>query len=198
MSRRGQILVFLLLFLGLWFALTRRHARRSEEPQSAVSSLSNQPIVFSPSTNPTPTRPDSPLGTKLLLGYGDASFPPEHDLTLMSHLMENSLLLAKSSANRPLSANEDWADFFRGKNAAHEHFLPHEHPVLNGKGQLIDRWGTPLFFHALGGSRYELRSAGPDRKLWTTDDIHRNSDGTFRHGADLNPPALYSSGMQDK
>ena len=193
--RRFKILLFLflLLFLGLWFALTRRHVKSAEEPQSAGShsSLSNQPIVFSPSTNPSPSRPDTPLGTKLLLGYADASFPPEHDLTLMSHLMENSLLLAKSAANRSLSANEDWADFLRGKNAAHERFLPDEHPALNAKGQLIDRWGTLLFFHALGGSRFEIRSAGPDRKLWTADDIHRNSDGTFRHGADLNPTALY-------
>ena len=203
MSRRGQILLFLflLLFLGLWFAFTRLHAPKAEKSQSVVSFFSNQPntpIVFSPSTNPSPSQPNAPLGSKLLLGYGDNSFPPEHDLTLMSHLMENSLLLAKSAANRPLSANEDWADFLRGKNAAHERFLPDEHPALNAKGQLIDRWGTPLFFHALGGGRYEIRSAGPDRKLWTADDMHRNSDGTFRHGGELNPPALFSSGSPER
>jgi len=105
--------------------------------------------------------------------------------------MDNSRLLLKSAADRPLSANEDWADFFRGKNSAHERFLPDQHIALNSKGQLIDRWGTPLFFHALGGGRFEIRSAGPDRKLWTDDDIHRNSNGSFRHGTDLNPPGLY-------
>ena len=97
----------------------------------------------------------------------------------MSRLMENSLLLLKSAANRPLSANEDWADLFRGKNAAQEEFLPAQHVALNDKGQLIDRWQTPLFFHALGGGRYEIRSAGPDKAMWTTDDIQRNSNGTF-------------------
>jgi hypothetical protein len=109
----------------------------------------------------------------------------------MSHLMDNSLLLLKSAANRPLSANEDWADLLRGKNSAHERFLPDQHIALNSKGQLIDRWGTPLFFHALGGGRFEIRSAGPDRKLWTDDDNHRNSNGAFRHGTNLNPPGLY-------
>lgn len=195
--RRFKILLFLflLLFLGLWFISNRRH-ETTPEARTALPSQPSASIVLSPSTNPSPTQPDSPLGSKLLLGYADSSFPPEHDLTLMSHLMDNSLLLAKSAANRPLSANEDWAGFFRGKNAAHERFLPDEHPALNPRGQLIDRWGTPLFFHALGGGRYELRSAGADRKLWTSDDIHRNSDGTFRHGGDLNPPALFSAENQ--
>jgi hypothetical protein len=194
MSRRAQLVLVLVLVLVLGFWLVSIRQRTAPEKKQLSPNQPTAPVVLSPSTNPTPIRPDAPLGSKVLLGYASSSFPPEHDLTLMSHLMENSLLLAKSAANRPLSANEDWADFLRGKNAAHERFLPDEHPALNAKGQLIDRWGVPLFFHALGGNRYEIRSAGPDKKLWTADDIHRNSDGTFRHGADLNPPALYSAG----
>ena len=120
-----------------------------------------------------------PLGETILRGYADTNLPPENDLTLMSRLMENSLLLLKSAANRPLSANEDWADLLRGKNGAREEFLPAQHVALNDKGQLIDRWQTPLFFHALGGGRYEIRSAGLDKKMWTADDIQRNSNGTF-------------------
>jgi hypothetical protein len=119
------------------------------------------------------------LGVTILRGYADTNLPPENDLTLMSRLMENSLLLLKSAANRPLSANEDWADLFRGKNGAREEFLPAQHVALNDKGQLIDRWQTPLFFHALGGGRYEIRSAGPDKTMWTADDLQRNSNGTF-------------------
>ncbi len=108
--------------------------------------------------------------------------------------MQNSLLLLKSTANRPLSANEDWAAFFRGANSARERFLPDRHPALNAAGQLVDRWGTPLFFHALGAGRYEIRSAGPDRLLWTDDDLHRGADGSFRRGADLNPESLWNPG----
>jgi hypothetical protein len=126
----------------------------------------------------------------ILRDYAKTNLPPQNDLTLMSHLMGNALLLLKSAANRPLSANEDWADFLKGQNSAHERFLSDNHTVLNQKGQLIDRWGTPLFFHALGNGRYEIRSAGPDKTMWTSDDIHRNADGSFRHSADLNPQAL--------
>jgi hypothetical protein len=41
---------------------------------------------------------------------------------------------------------------------------------LNGKGELIDRWGTPYFFHQVSKSQMEVRSAGPDRVMWTDDD----------------------------
>ena len=201
MSRRSQfvLVLILLLVLGFWFVLinqkyhTARESAEKDVPLQSPPQGAPTAVHLSPSTNPTPSQLGVPLGARLLLGYSNPSLPAENDLTLMSHLVENSLLLAKSAANRPLSANEDWADFLRGKNSARERFLPDEHPALNAKGQLIDRWGTPLFFHAVGGSRYEIRSAGPDRKLWTDDDIHRNSDGAFRHGADLNPAALYSA-----
>ena len=130
------------------------------------------------------------LGETVLREYASSNLPPENDLTLMARLMENSLLLLKSAGNRPLSANADWADLLRGRNAAREEFLPARHHALNASGQLVDRWGTPLFFHALGGGRYEIRSAGADKRLWTDDDLHRNADGTFRSGVELNPPSL--------
>lgn len=41
---------------------------------------------------------------------------------------------------------------------------------LNGKGELCDRWGTPYFFHQMSKLEMEVRSAGPDRKMWTDDD----------------------------
>ena len=138
------------------------------------------------------------LGETILRDYANTNLPPENDLTLLSRLMENSLLLLKSAANRPLSANEDWASLLRGQNAARERFLPDQHAALGDGGKLVDRWGTPLFFHALGGGRYELRSAGPDKKLWTADDLHRNADGSFRRGAALNGPSLMEAATRER
>src|SRR5206468_2040302 len=133
----------------------------------------------------TPGQPALLLGEKILRDYAKANLPPENDLTLMAHLLDNFTLLVKSAASRPLSANEDWAAALRGQNPAHERFLPDHHIALSADGKLVDRWGTPLFFHALGGGRFEIRSAGPDQKLWTPDDLHRNADGSFRRGAEL-------------
>jgi len=42
---------------------------------------------------------------------------------------------------------------------------------INAKGELVDYWGTPFFFHQLSGTQMEIHSAGPDRQMWTGDDI---------------------------
>ena len=148
--------------------------------------IPSTPGIISTSTNPTAPL----LGETILRGYATTASTPENDLTLMAHLMDNFSLLVKSSANLPMSVNEDWAAAFRGLNPAHERFLPGQHAALNAQGQLVDRWQTPLFFHALGHRRFEIRSAGPDKKMWTDDDLHRNADGSFRRGTKLNPPSL--------
>lgn len=51
--------------------------------------------------------------------------------------------------------------------------FPSDHPSLDATGQLLDRWGTPYFFHALSGTKMEIFSAGPDREFNTSDDIQR-------------------------
>jgi hypothetical protein len=70
-------------------------------------------------------------------------------------------------------------------------FLPAHHPVFNEQGQLVDRWGTPLFFHATARDRLDIRSAGPDKSLWTEDDLHRKHDGSFLRGEKLNSASLF-------
>jgi hypothetical protein len=178
-----KMVTILLLFpvlLVLVFVLGRmkwKFSQPTSQPASAEPVATNALIVATPAA--TVGHTNVLLGETILRGYADTNLPPENDLTLLSRLMENSLLLLKSAANRPLSVNEDWADLFRGKNGAREEFLPAQHVALNDQGQLIDRWRTPLFFHALGGGRYEIRSAGPDGKLWTEDDLQRNANGTF-------------------
>jgi hypothetical protein len=190
-KRSIPILLVLVLLLGI------RTLKNRSTPRSETLSVANSPEIqiteASSGSRQPPNQSPRLIGEVILRDYANTNLPPQNDLTVMSHLMQNSLLLLKSAANRPLSANEDWADFFTGKNAAHERFFSDNHPALNAKGQLIDRWGTPLFFHALGGGRYEIRSAGPDKVMWTSDDVHRNADGSFRRGPDLNPQALFGS-----
>jgi hypothetical protein len=187
------LLALPLVVVGLLFSQMRwKFSRPVGEPGAIAEVVAKDAVVTAVST-PTmvpPAPSGALLGETILRDYGRPNLPPQNDLTLMSRLMENSLLLLKSAGNRPLSANEDWAGLLRGQNAARERFLPDQSVALNADGKLVDRWGTPLFFHALGRGRYELRSGGPDKKLWTADDIHRNADGSFRRGADLNPESL--------
>lgn len=183
MKRLMLGLLFLPVLLVLVFLLTQMRWKWSKPivrtGAASESIASNAVAVTQPASSVNPTGNNELLGVTILRGYADTNLPPENDLTLMARLMDNSLLLLKSAAHRPLSANEDWADLYRGKNGAREEFLPPRHVALNDKGQLIDRWKTPLFFHALGSGRYEIRSAGPDQTMWTADDIQRNSNGTF-------------------
>jgi hypothetical protein len=153
-------------------------------------------VVHSP-TMPS-SKPAPLLGETILQDYANPKLPPENDLTLIARLMDNFTLLVKSAADRPLSANEDWAAALRGLNPAHERFLPDQSRALNAQGQLVDRWGSPLFFHALGERRFELRSAGPDKTMWTADDLHRNADGSFRRGAELAAPSLLDAATRGK
>jgi hypothetical protein len=195
-SSRSSTLVLSLALLGVtllvWFWLRPETAAKpsSETATPSAAPSSSAPVAtasLTPSTAGEPPEGTPPplVGESILRGYASPASTPENDLTLMSRLMDNFTLLVKDAADRPLSANEDWAAAFRGVNPAHERFLPDQHVALNPLGQLVDRWNTPLFFHALGNRRHEIRSAGPDGKLWTADDLHRNADGTFRKGANV-------------
>ena len=42
------------------------------------------------------------------------------------------------------------------------------------KGQLVDRWGTAYWFHPNSSYQMEIRSAGPDKNLFTADDVVKN------------------------
>src|SRR6185295_1517698 len=104
------------------------------------------------------------------------------DLTWMSRLLQNVRMLVKGDDPLPLGSNEELAAALQGKNALHEVFLRANHRALNSRGQIVDRWGTPLFFHAQSADQIEIRSAGPDRELWPAEDVQRNVNGTFSRG----------------
>lgn len=129
-------------------------------------------------------RPPLP-GELILRDYGSASVRPENDLTMVAMALGNLTLLIKGPEPFRLGSNEEFAAALRGKNHAQLRFLPDDHRAFNAKGQIVDRWDTPLFFHALGHDKIDIRSAGPDRVMWTDDDIQRRYDGQFLKGKDL-------------
>lgn len=48
--------------------------------------------------------------------------------------------------------------------------FPRNSPAIRN-GQLVDRWGTPYWFHPESATKMEIRSAGPDKEMFTPDDI---------------------------
>jgi hypothetical protein len=72
----------------------------------------------------------------------------------------------------PVGNNQEITAQLSGKNPKHIDFLSEDAGLrVDGDGELVDPWGTPFFFHQISGSDTEIRSAGPDKIMWTADDI---------------------------
>jgi hypothetical protein len=71
----------------------------------------------------------------------------------------------------PVGTNQEITKALNGGNPRHVEFLGPDGNRINDNGELVDAWGTPYFFHQLSGQVMEIRSAGPDKRMWTGDDL---------------------------
>jgi hypothetical protein len=72
----------------------------------------------------------------------------------------------------PVGLNSEISSQLNGDNPKQANFIRPEGGMrLDDQAELVDPWGTPYFFHQLSGTEMEIRSAGPDRILWTADDL---------------------------
>ncbi len=92
------------------------------------------------------------------------------DLRLVSDVIETFRTNFLQAGN-PVGSNADITAALVGKNKLRVAFIPPKHPAINQSGEICDRWGTPFFFHAESATKMEIRSAGPDRKMWNEDDV---------------------------
>jgi hypothetical protein len=176
-KHRSSIALGLLVLFGIAYLSSERLARRKQN-------------TAEPPALPSKTAQASSgtlIGESILKDYAKTGSEPKNDLTWMHRAIGNFSLLVKGENPLPLGSNEEIAAALRGKNRAQLRFLPDDSPVFNPSGQIIDRWGSPLFFHATSRDRLDIRSAGPDREMWTADDLHRKHDGTTLAGAALPP-----------
>lgn len=67
--------------------------------------------------------------------------------------------------------NRQLVNALLGANKEKLPFIPLDHSRLNAQGEIADAWGTPFFFHQFSRTSIEVRSAGPDRLLYTDDDL---------------------------
>jgi len=175
-----KILLPLLLFLiavSSWF-LVKRDFQKKED-------LVKDPILVDKSTNAADRNDRSSIGVEILKDYGSESSSLREDIKSVSHLLENFDIILKGNGEVPLGSNGDFVDALRGKNPKKIKMLKDGLPFISGDGEFLDRFGTSLFFHVEGQDEVELRSAGPDRELWTDDDEHLSSDGSFLNGEEL-------------
>ncbi len=113
---------------------------------------STAPAGSSPASSVEPTRPTT-LATEL-----------EHVRTIVR---DYRLMFLQN----PIGSNAEITKVLAGKNPKKVNFLAGEESHISAEGELLDRWGTPYFFHQISGTEMEIRSAGPDKRLWTEDDV---------------------------
>lgn len=126
------------------------------------------PIPESLSPPPPPTS-FSPLASRL----NDTANSPEQDLEILHSLIQEFIEIVKEPNRPPLGLNEDVVKALTGQNRMQLATIPTNHPAISSNGQLTDRWGSPYFIHPRSADAFEVRSAGPDKTLFTTDDITR-------------------------
>lgn len=67
--------------------------------------------------------------------------------------------------------NDEIVRRLQGENPKGIAVLPKAHPAISAQGELLDRWGTPYRFHPESSWDMTVRSAGPDKRMWSNDDI---------------------------
>ncbi|SKA75721.1 hypothetical protein SAMN02745166_00059 [Prosthecobacter debontii] len=184
MSRLRKLLILAVvvtLSWGLYDGISRYRAH-----QDAARFAQTQKVMETRQDRAT-TLP----GDEILKHYASPETRPEEDLDMLAHAFSNLMLLVKGDSPFHMGANEEFAAALRGKNRSHLRFVSDSHRAFNPNGQLLDRWGSPLYFHTVSQDRVDIRSAGPDGQMWTDDDLHRHYDGRFMKGEELNPPSLW-------
>jgi hypothetical protein len=97
------------------------------------------------------------------------NIPPEIALEKIAHAIRD---YASMFGGNPVGTNPEITAALNGQNPRQANFInPEAGMRINGNSELVDLWGTPYFFHQLSGTEMEIHSAGPDKIMWTSDDL---------------------------
>jgi hypothetical protein len=174
--------LLLLLLIGLVYYLTKavdspELQRAIEKAKSAKSAAqSNGGVIQLPSSSLATQRQGNsidPEHQKLADELNSAQSNPQRDLEIVREFL-STYNKAYRSGN-PVGLNEDITAALTGTADPSRlgQLFPRNSPVIRN-GQLVDRWGTPFWFHPESGTKMEIRSAGPDKQLFTNDDVILN------------------------
>jgi hypothetical protein len=180
--------IFALIFIGViyFFAFKAKNFPPANPPTATATSENSQaeapvpapaaPIISTPATtenspaiSSTNSASDTTASAASQAPTETPSLPPETVLDNARVAIHN---YNSAFGENPVGENSEITAALMGKNSRQSNFIPDGAGLrVNDKGELIDAWGTPFFFHQLSGQMMEIRSAGADRKMWTHDDL---------------------------
>lgn len=132
------------------------------------------PAAAAASPGTTPGSNSRTAGSPLAAELNAQSGSPERDVQVLHEMLRQYLRLLHSRQGLPIGNDTDLLRALTGHNPMKLVILPPDHSAVGADRRLRDRWGTPYAIHPRGNSAYEIRSAGPDRKLFTADDLAAN------------------------
>jgi hypothetical protein len=183
MKKAGRGVAILLLIAGAVFLFVKstrvvvtelpRSTNQTENPQnvapvSSPASRSNSPET----TAPISVQPENlaAKATQVVPNSSpDAGPPPE---TVLQNVQRAIRKYSDMFGGNPTGTNPEITGQLSGNNPRHMNFITAQAGMrVNADGDLVDPWGTPYFFHQLSGAEMEIHSAGPDKTMWTPDDL---------------------------
>lgn len=174
--KRNFAVAVLIVALVIGFALLKtRPPEHAPVPVTTnVVAVAVPAASATPATQPSP--PTVPPGTAATTPAQIASPPIGATETAAVHIeLDNVKLLIRdfraAFGENPVGSNAEITKALAGTNPKKAKFLASGDFRQNEKGELIDRWGTPYFFHQISGEEMEIHSAGPDKRMWTADDV---------------------------
>lgn len=133
-------------------------------PATAIPAAAAVPAVAVPATtSPSATRVLPGSVTEIPAAAGDIA----EDLNAVDATIRNFQAV---HGENPIGSNAEITGALLGNNLKQIKLEVPPGSHLNGEGEMCDRWGTPYFFHQVSKTEMEIRSAGPDRRMWTGDD----------------------------
>jgi hypothetical protein len=182
----GILVLPFALFLYFWLHPGAVKSGVAGEDQTAQDTAVAQALAtVSPqanaaiATNFAAVRPaQNPVFTAPAKNFAAAGAPLPLEFTnySASTVLENMRRAIRNYGSRfggnPVGTNPEITRALAGENPKQVDFLSADDGLrVNSAGELVDPWGTPYFFHQLSGTEMEIHSAGPDKKMWTADDL---------------------------
>lgn len=159
--------------------LAKSHPAPKATPSSLVDRSHREPMGAPGSIAPTSDGAPNPVATAAHLTPAPPSptapvvVAPAGVVEIATALEEVQTMLRdyrSALGENPIGTNSEIMRAINGDNLKQVKVGPPAGQRLNAQGELIDLWGTPYFFHQISRERMEIRSAGPDRLMWTADD----------------------------
>jgi hypothetical protein len=161
--KKWATILLALAILGISYSVRQRKLGGGQRDQSRSFPQAEPAVASAPDTALTlmPTAAGAARLNSPETGAGE-------DVVIVGTLVHHYRRVFEQN---PVGLNHEIVRSLAGGNTKRAAFLSPEHPAISDRGELLDRWGTAFFFHQISGTEMEVISAGPDREMWTADDV---------------------------